>query len=150
EGVGAAGHGGQAFVQRGIGGDREPPEPVRERQGRKRGKMTTAIAQALSVALLHFVWQGILTAFLLWAALAAMRNRSANARYAASCVALAALVAMPVITAGLVYRAPAAGTEQIVELRPFTASPAAAAAAVRPSPVSTSWLAVWQSWAVPV
>ena len=41
----------------------------------------TAIAHALSTALLHFVWQGMLAAFFLWTALFALRKRSANARY---------------------------------------------------------------------
>ena len=40
----------------------------------------TAITQALSVALLDFVWQGLLAAFLLWTALFILRNRSARAR----------------------------------------------------------------------
>jgi hypothetical protein len=67
----------------------------------------TAITQALSTALLDFVWQGLLAAFLLWSALFALKNRSARARYAASCVALAVMAALPVVTASLVYTAPA-------------------------------------------
>ena len=66
----------------------------------------TAIAQALSAALVDFVWQGLLAAFLLWTALFALRNRSARARYAASCVALAVMAALPVLTACLLYAAP--------------------------------------------
>jgi hypothetical protein len=38
----------------------------------------TAIALALSSALLHFVWQGMLVSFLLWTALLFLRKRSAN------------------------------------------------------------------------
>ena len=57
----------------------------------------TAITQALSTALLDFVWQGLLAAFLLWTALFALKNRSARARYAASCVALAVMAALPEI-----------------------------------------------------
>ena len=53
--------------------------------------MTTAIAQAVSAALLHFVWQGLTVALLLWMALFALRKRSANSRYLASCMALAVL-----------------------------------------------------------
>ena len=51
----------------------------------------TAIAQALSAALLDFVWQGLLAAFLLWTALFVLKNHSARARYAASSVALVAM-----------------------------------------------------------
>ena len=41
----------------------------------------TAMAQALSEALLEFVWQGLLAAFLLWTVLFVLRNRSARVRY---------------------------------------------------------------------
>jgi TonB family protein len=68
----------------------------------------TAIAQALSAALLDFVWQGLLAAFVLWTALYVLKSRSARARYAASCVALAVMAILPVVTACLVYTAPAA------------------------------------------
>ena len=68
----------------------------------------TAIAQAVSAALLDFVWQGLLAAFLLWTALFVLKNRSARARYLASSVALAAMAMLPVVTACLVYTAPAA------------------------------------------
>ena len=52
----------------------------------------TALEQAIRTALLDFVWQGVVVAFLLWMALFAMRKRSANARYIASCLALFTLV----------------------------------------------------------
>jgi hypothetical protein len=70
----------------------------------------TAIAHALSAALVDFVWQGLLSAFLLWGALFLLKNHSARARYAASCVALAAMAMLPVITACLLFTAPAAST----------------------------------------
>ena len=38
----------------------------------------TAIAQALTAALLQFVWQGLLITVLLWVALWALRNRRAD------------------------------------------------------------------------
>lgn len=67
----------------------------------------TAVAQALSAALLDFVWQGLLMAFLLWIALFILKDRSARARYAASSLALAAMAVLPVVTACLAYHAPA-------------------------------------------
>ena len=67
----------------------------------------TAIAQALSAALLDFVWQGLLAAFLLWTALIVLKNRSARARYLASSVTLAVMAILPVVTACLAYTAPA-------------------------------------------
>ncbi len=66
----------------------------------------TAMAQALSAALLEFVWQGLLAAFLLWTALFVLKNRSPRARYLASCVALAVMAILPLATACLVYTAP--------------------------------------------
>jgi TonB family protein len=63
----------------------------------------TAMAQALSAALLEFVWQGLLAAFLLWTALIVLRNRPARTRYLASCVALAVMAMLPVVTACLIY-----------------------------------------------
>ena len=55
----------------------------------------TALAQALSAALLHFVWQGSLVAVLLWAVIFGMRKCPAAWRYGASCAALALLAALP-------------------------------------------------------
>jgi beta-lactamase regulating signal transducer with metallopeptidase domain len=68
----------------------------------------TAIGQALSAALIHFVWQGLAVAGVLWMVLLLLRKSSAHSRYVASCAALAALAATPVITAWAVYARPAA------------------------------------------
>ena len=107
----------------------------------------TAIVPALSAALLDFVWQGLLAAFLLWTALFILRNRSARARYAASCVALAAMAILPVITACLVYTAPAASH----------ASPAWAAATSQThvampdmAVASFNWASWLTRWALPL
>src|ERR1039457_4573396 len=108
--------------------------------------MTTAIAQALSAALLHFVWQGLLAAFLLWVALFVLRKRSAHSRYLASSIALAVLAVLPAITASVLYNRPAEarGAELPAEVPQGVA-------AVGKSAVSPEiWLAAWQSWAVPV
>jgi len=66
-----------------------------------------AFTQALSLALLHFVWQGLAVAFLLWVALYGLRRRSANARYAACGTALLLLAIAPVVTTVVVYRSTA-------------------------------------------
>jgi hypothetical protein len=68
----------------------------------------TVIAHAISAALLHFVWQGTVVAFLLWVMLATLRNGSPRLRYFAGCAALAIMIALPFLTACIVYRAPAA------------------------------------------
>ncbi len=108
----------------------------------------TALEQALRTALLHFVWQGAVVAFLLWIGLFFMRRRSANARYLASCLALAILAAHPVITACLVYTQPiASGTTE----RFFATVPQTVAAVWTGSVASTpTWLASLGGWAIPV
>ncbi|HLK17698.1 MAG TPA: M56 family metallopeptidase [Bryobacteraceae bacterium] len=108
----------------------------------------TAIEHALRTALLQFVWQGAVVAFLLWIALFLLRKRSANARYLTSCFALAALVALPVITACQMYIEPqAARTAE----RFFTAVPQTVAAVWTGSAASTpSWFALLGRLAIPV
>ncbi len=104
----------------------------------------TAIAHALSTALLDFVWQGLLAAIFLWTALFLSRKRSPNARYVVSCAALAVLTVAPVVTMCIVYTRPAASREGVDIVRTaagFLSSPAAA---------RLDWLALIQTWAVPV
>jgi len=107
----------------------------------------TAITQALSAALLDFVWQGLLAASLLWTALFLLRNRSARARYAASCMALAAMAVLPVVTACLVYNAPAAS-----HATPFwaAAAPQTARAAILRPAASVNWASRLARWALPL
>ena len=112
----------------------------------------TALEQALRTALLHFVWQGVAVSFLLWVALLWMRKRSANARYIASCVALLALLALPVITACAVYSEPAAHHSSA---RFFASVPQTVATAWTGSMVSargqslSMWLSALGWWALP-
>src|SRR5689334_8969074 len=61
------------------------------------------LAHAIGWALVHLLWQGVLVAAILAAALALMSKRSANARYLAACGALVVLVALGVATAVHVY-----------------------------------------------
>jgi len=77
------------------------------------------VAHAIGWALVHLLWQGVLVAAILAAALALMQRQSANARYLAACGALALLLAVGAATAYHVYEpaAPAA---------PFLSSGAAA------------------------
>src|SRR5438128_4122984 len=64
--------------------------------------LTGPLVQAIGWALLHLLWQGVLVAAILAAALALLQRQSANARYLASCGALVIIVALSIITA---YRA---------------------------------------------
>jgi len=108
----------------------------------------SAIAQALTAALLDFIWQGILVAFLLWVALFALRNRRAQARYLAALAALAVLAGLPVITAVLRYAAPpsSAATFENAAVVP----PAIVKLAVEQAITSGGWMAALESWALPV
>jgi beta-lactamase regulating signal transducer with metallopeptidase domain/protocatechuate 3,4-dioxygenase beta subunit len=53
---------------------------------------------ALGWTLIYFVWQGAFVAALLAGMLAALRNRSAHARYLVACMALLAMATLPPIT----------------------------------------------------
>lgn len=108
----------------------------------------TAIAHAISAALLHFVWQGPLVAFLLWVTLTTLRRGSARLRYFVSCAALAIMVALPEITAWLVYRASgaAASPANRAVLVSDSFGPATWPAAASPS----MWMAALEAWALPL
>ncbi|HJU67760.1 MAG TPA: HEAT repeat domain-containing protein [Gemmatimonadaceae bacterium] len=60
--------------------------------------------QALGWALVHFLWQGVALAVVLATALAVTRPSAARARYALSLATLAAMVALPIITAAHLHR----------------------------------------------
>ena len=107
----------------------------------------SAMAQALTAALLDFMWQGLLVAFLLWVALLALRKRRAQARYLAALVALAVLAVLPVVTALLEYTAPAAPA---VVVPPAVSAAAAGLAGLERAPQSGAWMAWVEAWALPV
>ena len=67
----------------------------------------TALAPALSAALLHFLWQGAAAAIVIAIALTFLRNRSAHARYLVACAGLAAMAALPMVTTVLLLQPPA-------------------------------------------
>src|SRR5262245_18790553 len=71
----------------------------------------TPIAQALTTALLHFIWQGLAGALLLAFILLFLRRSSPNARDVASCTILALLAIAPVVTMNILY--PAVSATQI-------------------------------------
>ena len=73
--------------------------------------LTGPLVGAIGWALLHLLWQGVLVAAILAAALALLHRQSANARYLASCGALVLLVALGVATAYRAYEPANVGTE---------------------------------------
>lgn len=64
--------------------------------------LSTPIAQRVGWALLHFLWQGTVVALLLAVLLQLLRRRSPQVRWAASCLALAVMAALPAVTACVV------------------------------------------------
>ncbi len=101
-----------------------------------------AISQAVNAALLHFVWQGTVVAFLLWIALLLLRNRAPNTRYAASCTALALMAALPAVTIWILYERPVSLSASIALIIP----PAAHAISASPG----EWLAFARQWILPL
>jgi len=113
----------------------------------------TTVLSAFSGALLHFAWQGLAVFLLLWAALFALRKSSANARYAASCAALALLAAAPLITTYSLYRASSSTnpTAAVVSTLPPSAAPNSIVphASSRPIRIQSLVLQI-QAWVLPV
>ena len=107
----------------------------------------TAITHAMSAALLYFVWQGALLAGLAWIALAMLRNSSARMRYVVSCAALGIMTVLPIVTAWVIYRAPAPEgvTNPWVDVAPSAGPSTLAPAALLPV-----WIAAVESWALPL
>jgi beta-lactamase regulating signal transducer with metallopeptidase domain len=66
----------------------------------------SALLDALGWALVHFVWQGALVAAVYGCCDALAARASANARYALALAALALMLALPALTAGLALNSP--------------------------------------------
>lgn len=98
----------------------------------------TALESALTTALIDFAWQGVLIACVLWITLFLLRNQSASTRYVASCLALLAMAATPVVTAYLAYHPVTAGP-------PIPAMPISAdvAAATQKATATPFWIEAW-------
>jgi beta-lactamase regulating signal transducer with metallopeptidase domain len=95
------------------------------------GSLAPAL-QAVGWALLHLVWQGAAIAAALALVLAMLPSRSANARYAFSCAALALVVVAGVWTGVREYRA------SVPSARLASAAPAGAVATHRAAPALVS------------
>ena len=100
----------------------------------------TPVAQAVTGALLQFVWQGCLGAALLWVVLFLLRKHSPNARYLAACAALALLAILPFVTAFGLYTPATVSRESAV----LTLTIRAVWSGNLPAP--QRWLAAAQPW----
>src|SRR4051812_26149311 len=107
----------------------------------------TVLAQALSRSLIHFVWQGSLIGVLLSLALSALRNRSANVRYAVSCAALAMLAIVPLMTVVLLSQPV---SQHAASTDPVSVAVATGRSSASPSLPVSGWLESVQAWALPV
>jgi uncharacterized protein (TIGR03435 family) len=115
----------------------------------------SGLTQALNAALIDFLWQGALVGVLLWTSLFALRQRSADTRYAVGCAALGALAVLPVITTAVFY-ARALPTDT----RAFSAAASSRTLVNTQQAValiwtgsdfqSTAWLAPLQAWVLPL
>jgi len=63
----------------------------------------TPLAQAITSALLQFVWQGFAVSLIVWTVLFVLRNRAPQVRYGVCCVALFVMALLPVATAVASY-----------------------------------------------
>ncbi len=63
----------------------------------------TPLGQAITEALVQFVWQGFLIAFVISTCALLLRKRSPNARYLVYCIGLVSLAVVPVVTAVSLY-----------------------------------------------
>jgi hypothetical protein len=105
--------------------------------------------------LIYSLWQDSMIAIGLWTALAGLRQRSSNARYAASCAALALMAVLPILTTGVLYLrarpayvvslATAGTTRTIVEN-----AHAMTAIWIGTGLQQTAWMARLQQWALPL
>src|SRR5947207_3382113 len=106
----------------------------------------TPLAMAISRALIHFVWQGLVVGLVLGMILAALRKRSANCRYIVSCAALGVMAVMPVVTTLFLYSRRMAADSGLAAPTPISHAIAAVSAG---SQFQVGWLAALQMWALP-
>ena len=114
-----------------------------------------ALTDAIGAALIHSLWQDSMVAIGLWAALAASRHRSANARYAAACGALALMVVLPILTTGVFYlRALPANLVSLATAgtarKTVEDAQAMTAVWIGTGIQPTAWMARLQQWALPL
>jgi uncharacterized protein (TIGR03435 family) len=115
----------------------------------------SAMTQVVSVTLIDFIWQAALVGMALRVTLFLLKDRSANARYAAGCAALALLAVLPGVTAALLY-----ARALPLDVPTFPAGTGSRSAVAVPQtmlPISISaqtpgiaWLAWAEMWALPI
>src|SRR5262245_25674506 len=107
----------------------------------------TALAYALSRALIHFLWQGSAIGIVLWMTLFALKRRSPNARYIAACGALVLMALAPAMTAWMIYSGSVPSRVAGGTLLVSTSGTGGAPAGFQ---TYLSWPAAVQQWALPL
>jgi beta-lactamase regulating signal transducer with metallopeptidase domain len=115
----------------------------------------TLIADALSAALVHSLWQNAIVAIVFWLALAVLSQRSANARYAVSCAALAVMVAVPIVTTAVLYARALPPDLTVTTITASVAVVASGSISVASIPMAAGspqefWIPWLQAWVLPV
>jgi hypothetical protein len=108
----------------------------------------TALTQAITYALFHFLWQGTLVALLLWAGLFVSRKASPNVRYLLSCAAMILLFLLPVFTVGRAYEFPGATPAPARAESPESMSGIFGGLVYSESEARGSWLTAASDWAI--
>jgi beta-lactamase regulating signal transducer with metallopeptidase domain len=90
-------------------------------------------AQAIGWALLHFLWQGTLVAFLTATTLVVLRRSAADVRYVVSAVALSVMLTLPAVTAVQMWRSSADSPAMSAGLKAGTAGIGSADLQVSPA-----------------
>lgn len=78
--------------------------------------LTSPTAQAVSVTLLHFLWQGAVIALVYWGLQTAFRLNSASVRYWSSLATLVVLAACPLVTLAVLMDSYSSMSPQLAEL----------------------------------
>src|SRR5262249_55530149 len=107
----------------------------------------TALASAISRALIHFIWQGAIVSLCLLAVLYGLKRRSANSRYMASCAALLILALAPVVTTWVLYANPAAKVSNTAVVSHVSSAVGSGSTAGQQRAL---WLESIQFWALPI
>jgi beta-lactamase regulating signal transducer with metallopeptidase domain len=110
---------------------------------------------ALEQALLGFLWQGAAVALVVAGGLALIPERASRARYAAACLGLLTMAALPILS---FFFTLAEASRSIVSAGPIASAPASSLSAnvtftvtTAPGPLGDStWLEVLRPWLLPV
>src|SRR5215831_8131618 len=98
----------------------------------------TSVTQAITTALLQFIWQGTLLAAIVWWILTLLRRRSPGVRYAVGCVAMIVMVLLPAVTTYRVYISPVLGVAEASS--PLLPAASTIVSGADAKPLSANWL----------